>query len=238
MLRSLVATAALLLAPPALYVAPGPAASARQSVDSLRDLPIVTVPAAARAGDRLAVILTGDGGWRTIDKQLADSLADHGIPVVGFDMRHYLGKQRTPEQASQDVARVLRTYREAWGKSHVVLVGYSRGADVMPFVVTRLPDTLQSSIQLVALLGPADNANFKFHFVDLIANKHRADDYPTVPELQKVSAPILCVYGADEKDSACRQLPANHATLLEMPGGHHFDSRYAEIATAILKQLP
>jgi type IV secretory pathway VirJ component len=207
--------------------------------DSLSDLPLQVVrPAPGDSAAELAVFLTGDGGWADIDKEISDSLARHGIPVVALNSREYLATRRTPQRVADDVARVIRHYAKAFGKEALLLVGYSRGADVMPFVANRLPPDLRSRVRLVALLGLAPNANFKFHLIDLVSNHHRSDDLPTLPEVGRMrDEQILCFYGVKEKEAACRSLPDSVATAVAMPDGHHFGGRYGEIADRILAAL-
>lgn len=206
--------------------------------DSLADLPLTVVPAIGQPAPELAVILTGDGGWAEIDKEIADSLSRHGIPVVGLNSREYLSCKRSPDRASHDLLRILTHYMASLGKGQVVLIGYSRGADVLPFMAARLPTELLAKVRLIALLGPAPNANFKFHLIDLISNHHRKDDLPTIPEIAKLRGKsVVCFYGTEEKETACRSLDSATAVSYEMPGGHHFDKRYGEIADRILAQL-
>jgi type IV secretory pathway VirJ component len=49
--------------------------------------------------------------------------------------------------------------------------------------------------------------------------------------------PVLCFFGQDESDTLCRDL-APPALVHQMPGGHHFGGRYAEIAGRILAAVP
>jgi len=107
---------------------------------ALADLPLIIVPAVPAAGGQwFGVFLTGDGGWVGLDKGVSLELAKHDIPVVGWDSLKYFWSRRTPQGASHDLDRVLRYYSRAWGRSHALLVGYSQGADTMPFMVNRLP---------------------------------------------------------------------------------------------------
>lgn len=46
------------------------------------DLPLVLLPV-DRHGKTMAVIYSGDGGWRDLDKQIGEALQKDGIPVVG-----------------------------------------------------------------------------------------------------------------------------------------------------------
>lgn len=218
--------------------AAGPPPPAAAADDALRDLPLTVVAGRGGAAGTLAVLLTGDGGWAPLDRQIADSLSAHGITVVALNSRSYFSRQRDPAGASADLARVMRRYTETSGSHRVVLVGYSRGADVLPFLVTRLPPEVASQVVLVVLIGPAHNANFKFHLIDLVSNHARKDDLATVPEIERLAPlPVLCVYGSDEKDSACPLVPPGTVHAVEMPGGHHFDGRYGEIARHVLDAL-
>jgi len=227
--------AAALAAPPTAARPQVPGASPAAAADTITDLPLERVPARGSPSDAMAMLVTGDGGWATLVRTVADSLAAHGMEVVALNARRYFSTQRDPDGAARDLERVLRYYLARWGRERVVLIGYSRGADVMPFMASRLPADLRARVQVIALIGPATNANFKFHLVDLLENKRRKDDRMTVPEIEKLrGTSILCVYGKNEKDSACPALSAGVATLVELPGGHHFDGRYGEIATRIL----
>ena len=115
----------------------------------------------------------------------------------------------------------------------VILVGYSFGADVLPFLVNRLPPALLPDVRSVALLGLSDTADFEFHVTDWIGHG-RASRYRTVPEAERLTVHVLCVRGADESDSACRALKGPHITSLEVGHGHHFSGNYAQVVDVIL----
>lgn len=203
---------------------------------SLADLPLVEVPARA-PGTKLAVLLTGDGGWVAIDKELAAALADAGVAVVGLDSLRYFWKRRTPEETARDVARILERYGAAWGREEVLLVGYSRGADLVPFVAARLPPALRARVRLVAMLGPATFAEFEVHAVDLFSSPRRAAALSTEEAVRATlgAFPVVCVHGAKEKDSLCPRLadlPWVKGLLL--PGGHHFGLDYRVLAARVL----
>ena len=202
------------------------------------DLPLTIVPAADMAhGSWFGIFLSGDGGWVGLDRGVSGELAQHGIPVVGWDSLQYFWSPRTPAGAAQDLDRVLRHYAAAWGKSHAVLVGYSQGADTLPFMVNRLPAATRAMVGLTALLGISDNALFEFHVANWLGNP--GGGLPTAPELSRWSgSPYLCLYGAEDGDSACAQLTGHDGAAVQMAGGHHFGGGYADIAAEILKHLP
>jgi type IV secretory pathway VirJ component len=217
--------------------APQPAAKASGLAAPVADLPLTVVPAADGGGNWFGIFLTGDGGWVGLDKEVSAELAKHDIPIIGWDSLKYFWSPRTPEGAAQDLDRVLRHYSQALGRSHALLIGYSQGADTMPFMVNRLPAATRKMVGLTTLLGISDNAVFEFHVANWLGNP--SGGLPTAPELERwTGSPYLCLYGEDDADSACKQLTGHDGSALEMPGGHHFGGGYAEIAEEILSRLP
>jgi type IV secretory pathway VirJ component len=213
--------------PPKRPVAPPP---------DLAGLPVVEV-AADQPGDTLAVLISGDGGWAGIDKAVAAVLADHGIAVVGVDSLRYFWKERSPESTAADVDRILRHYLAAWDKKNAVLIGYSQGADILPFVVNRLPAHMRARVRLTALLGLGVRATFEFHLSNWLSGD---DDYtlPIAPELQRMSGMnALCVYSDDADESACSDAASSTLRAVNLPGGHHFGGDYERVAELILEQL-
>jgi len=186
----------------------------------------------------LALLLSGDGGWAAIDRRIADDLSARGVAVVGVDSRSYLMKARTPDEVSADMARVIRHYSVQWNVQRLAIVGYSRGADMAPFIVNRLPGTLRSELALVALLAPAERASFQFHWADLLSETSKPSDPPILPELERLRGiPVLCVYGNDEKESLCRLADTSAVHVDKRAGRHHFDGAYDTVAAEILRYL-
>jgi type IV secretory pathway VirJ component len=207
-----------------------PAATAPE----VRDLSLTEVPVAPSSRtDTMAIILTGDGGWASLDKSLAAGLAARGIPSVGWSSLQYYWRPRTPDGAAADLAHIIEHYTSEWGSKRVILVGYSFGADVLPFLVNRLPASLQSHVRSVALLGLSQTADFEFHLSDWIGHG-RASQYRTVPEAERLTVPVLCVRGAGEDDSACGTLKGAHITSREVGNGHHFSGDYTRLVDLIL----
>ena len=154
----------------------------------LKDLPLVEVPANGTVRNQLAVILSGDGGWAGIDRDLAGELADHGLAVVGLNSLKYFWSPRNPNGAAHDLERIPAHYLLAWQKESGILIGYSLGADVLPFMAARLPAELRSRVQLIALLGPSRETAFEFHLSDWIGGSDHSRQYPVAPEVKKLDA--------------------------------------------------
>jgi type IV secretory pathway VirJ component len=207
------------------------------SEPALSDLPLVEVPAQGQASDLMAVIVSGDGGWAGIDRQIGDYLAGKGVSVVGFNSLQYFWTRRAPEEAGKDLARVIAHYLKAWNKDQVMLIGYSLGADVLPFMADRLPAELKARVKLIALLGLDSKVDFEFHLTDWVGGADPDTALPVKPEVEKLQGTrVLCFYGQEESDSLCRQLKPGEAKVIGLEGGHHFNSDYAGIADRIIKE--
>ncbi len=207
------------------------------SAAQVADLPLIELPTAAADRDELAVIYSGDGGWAGLDRDVGTALVQDGVPVVGVSSLQYFWTRRTPDGAAKDLERILRHYLAAWHRQRAVLIGYSAGADVLPFLVARLPADLRRQVAVVALLGPSETANFEFHVAEWLGHE---DDtaLPVAPEVGKLAGTrILCFYGEEETDSLCPKLPAGAVKLRPEPGAHHFGGHYEVLAQSILDEL-
>ena len=213
------------------------AAAASQSArppDSLEDLPIVEVAATgADNSDDFAVLFSGDGGWAGLDKEVAGALAERGIPVAGIDSLRYFWAPRTPEGIAKDVDRLLRYYSAQWHRKHAILIGYSQGADVLPFAINRLPMQTRQLVTLNALIGISTTASFEFHVTHWLGGG--SNGLPTAPEIRRLAAVnTLCVYGDDDEDSICPAVAPGNARVIKLSGGHHFGGDYGQLARLIL----
>jgi len=205
----------------------------------LAGLPIVEVPATAATGGTLAIILTGDGGWAGIDRDIAAALAARGLPVAGLDSLQYFWNPKSPDTAAADLERMLRHYLDLWKCERAVLVGYSFGADVLPFMVARLPEELRRRVALVALLAPGRKADFEFRILDWVAAGPGKEALPLLPEIGRLAGtPLLCIEAEEEADSLCPTLGPGQGNVVTLKGGHHFGGDYRGIARLILAAIP
>jgi type IV secretory pathway VirJ component len=211
---------------------------ARASLPSgVSDLPLVELPVTGPGQDVLAIMLSGDGGWAGLDREVAKELNARGVPVVGWDSLRYFWDARTPSGAASDLDRVIRHYAQAWRKSRVLLIGYSQGADTMPFMVNRLPEVSRGLVKATALIALSDEAFFEFHVSHWLGAP--TGGLRTAPEVASGRmGPVACIYGKDETDSPCRKDHGPGFQSIALPGGHHFDGDYAGVAQAILAALP
>jgi type IV secretory pathway VirJ component len=205
-------------------------------IADVRGLPLIELPAKRMEANRFAIMLTGDGGWRRIDSRVTNRFREEGIPVVGFLTPDYYGTTRSAEESGCALERVIRFYKALWRCDRVLVIGYSRGADILPFMLSRLPAEVRDSIDVVALLGLEPTIDFRYHPSWIPFYHPREPQFAVLPEMQKLRGyRMLCFYGEKEKNSLCQALDPQMVTIIRERGSHHFAGNYAGIAEAILR---
>ena len=223
----------------AWLTAPKPAAAALPQ--DVADLPLIEVPAQGdRLEQRIAIILTGDGGWAGLDIAVADQLAQRGVAVVGLSSVKYFWQTRKPEEAAAALTRIIGHYGAARPLADFVVIGYSFGAALAPALINRLPQAARARITAQVLISPDAEAVFEIHVGDWFGSTVHEGAIPVLPELAKSSVPAICVHGADEgADSFCLKLAGQtNVRQLELPGGHHYKGDYDKLGAAIAGALP
>ena len=208
-------------------------------VRELGDLPLVELPTEGPPRG-LVVFMSGDGGWRDIDKSIGDILQKQGVAVVGIDSLRYFWSTKEPEVIAADIDRIIDHYTKIWGTERVAVAGYSLGADVIPFTWPKLAPQTRKAVDLIALLGLEPTADFEISVAGWLGVASSSDvevrSYLTALPPEKT----MCIYGKDEvaeQETACTLPELSKATLVERPGGHHFDGDYEDIARMILDRL-
>jgi len=214
------------------------AASARATSGptDMEDMPINEVlTQSGEHADTFGVLLSGDGGWAGLDKEVSARRADRGVPIVGIDSLRYFWSARSPEGTAVDLDRVIQRYQAAWKRPRVVLIGYSQGADVLPFILNRLLERTRSSIVATVALSLSTTATFEFHVRNWVG---ASGDRPTLPEVERLApGALLCVYGKEDEDALCPQLDPSVFGVMQLPGDHHFHGDYDRLSTIVLDAL-
>ncbi len=85
-------------------------------------------------------------------------------------------------------------------------MGFSFGAEIVPFVIDRLPPAYRDSLVGAVMLSPSTASDFEIHVSDMVVHD-KAGGYPTLPEVKAIkSLPLLCVQGRmdDSPVKLCR----------------------------------
>lgn len=209
---------------------------------SVIDLPLVEVAAPSTDpvnGKILVLIYSGDGGWRDIDKALGDFFKEQKFAVVGVDCLRYLWTEHKPAQLAADLSRILNYYRNQWHVDKVVLIGYSFGANIIPFAYNRLPQVQQGDILMLSLLAPERATDFTISVFGWVGAGPSDEALPLGPEVAQIQARKLqCVFGEEEaEDSLCTTQIMRRTEIIKRPGSHHFDEDYAALGRLLLSGL-
>lgn len=218
---------------------------------------VLPATAAAPPGkdDVLAIVFSGDGGWRDLDKQLGGKIAAHGIPVLGVSALEYYWHGGSAERTAADLDALMTDYLARWHKRRVWLIGFSFGADVLPTVIEQLPAVERARVAQLVLLSPTRDLNFEIELegymrenwlkTTLKAITERVNPVPHYPALPPLLAlqghpPVSCYYGEEERDdTVCAQAPLPAwVTVHPMPGDHHLGGDYDALAGRLLDAVP
>ncbi|MCF1709377.1 hypothetical protein L0V05_11155 [Tabrizicola sp. J26] len=199
-------------------------------------LPITVLPAKPSM-DTMAIIYSGDGGWRDLDKEVGGVLQQKGVPVIGVDSLRYFWSEQTPGQTAQDLSRIIEAYRSAWGVHHILLIGYSFGADILPAAYNLLSDADKASVAQITLMAVSHEVDYEVSVAGWIGVSSGSAGDP-VDDIAKIDPGLIqCIYGTDESDDACPTLKGKGIELIGIEGGHHFDGDYEALADRILSSL-
>src|SRR5664280_537196 len=194
------------------------------NIDQVKNIPVVLTN--SRIEDRkapIALVVSGDGGWYSFEQLISDNMAKQGIPTIGLDSKKYFWKRRTPEETASDMDKVLNYYGKLWGRDKFVLIGYSLGAEIVPFIVNRLPEETKSRIESVVLLSPATTTDFEIHISNMLGMGNRQNVYHTIDEIIKAqSIPTLIIFGDGEKTEIPALLSKTSVVIRKIPGDHHY----------------
>jgi type IV secretory pathway VirJ component len=200
-------------------------------------LPLIDcpLPGGTPTSDTFAIFFSGDGGWARFERGIARRLVAAGMPVVGWSAFRYLWRQRTPDSVAADLSRVIQAYGQAWQCRRVVLVGFSRGADLLPFAFNRLPGVEQARVVQIVLLGIAPQVAFRYRLRDWLRIGRPPPRRNVLMELAQLPASItLCVNGQDDTEAASdTALSATGIEVQHWPGGHHIGRDHVGLAWLI-----
>jgi type IV secretory pathway VirJ component len=211
-------------------------AQAQQST-VISDLPINTY-SSQDTSKPVILYYTGDGGFNSFSTEFAEHFNAKGYPVISFNCLKHFWKSKTPEQSADDASKLISYYLGLWKRKRVILIGYSFGADIVPFIFTRLPRDQSKNISQIVLLSPSNHTDFEVHVSEMLGeNSEGTNNVPA--EINKIDQkPILILSGEKEEDDLNTALLriSNYQKII-LPGGHHYDSAPSLVVDTIIKYL-
>ena len=194
------------------------------SIDRIKNLPIIITNAKSQNSESpLVLLISGDGGWYSFEQSIADNLANLGIPTIGLDSKKYFWKRRSPEETAEDMIMALNYYSKGLGKQSLVLIGYSLGSEIVPFIINRMSAEMKSKIISAVLLSPDISTDFEIHISNMLGMGNRQNTYNVVDEINRMQAVhTLVIFGDGEKTRVPDLLTGTDVKVKKIPGDHHY----------------
>lgn len=202
------------------------------------ELPLTLLPVSGNNGLPLVFFISGDGGWIKTDMGVSRLLNEHGLPVVGINSLKYFWKEKTPDGSAAEFSKIIAHYMLIWNRKSFILVGYSFGASVVPFIANRLNSELQTSLKGVYCFSPEEKGDFKIRLSDFLYRKY-GGKYKVLPELKKItSVKPVCAFGKGEDKNIRKNFLTSGLRIEILPGEHHYDDKFERVAKVIMNDFP
>ncbi|MFW2851890.1 AcvB/VirJ family lysyl-phosphatidylglycerol hydrolase [Sphingomonas sp. TX0543] len=174
-------------------------------------------------GDVAALYLSGDMGLRFgPGETMTDRLAARGIPVIGFNTPVAFRVRRSTAETEAIIAGAIRTALAEPHTRRLVLIGRSFGADVLAAALPALPADLRRHVAAVVLVVPGRQVFFRSDPSNI--TYLGTPDSDALHGIRAITwAPLTCIHGVEETDSACAGARQPNVTNIAMPGGHFLD---------------
>ena len=212
----------------------GVAMATAQAQTDVANLPVTIKTPSVTTQHPIVLFLTGDGGMKKFAVDMVNTLAGKGYPVIGLNSLKYFWNKKTPQQAANDITALLQHYSNQWNNHSFLLVGYSMGADVLPFIYQRLPAALQLQTQYLVFMSPSSSTDMVVHISDMLGNSSTKGSMNVPAAMNAITnKPLLLIFGKNEDDFNLKSLTISNYKSLVLPGGHH----YNDDATGVVQQL-
>jgi type IV secretory pathway VirJ component len=198
-------------------------------------LPIKALPANDTTKP-LVFYITGDGGWTVFSDAFLRSINKAGYPVLALNARKYFWKKRTPTAMTTELSQLINKYRTQWKRDSVVLIGYSFGADVTPFLYNYAGSPFTKKVSHLVLMLPYTSTDFEVHLTEMIGMASH-DAYSVVNEVNKITKPLLFILGTEKDQFPVQTLTNKNYKLITEGGGHHFDDKADKVASYVLNYI-
>ncbi|MFZ4707219.1 MAG: AcvB/VirJ family lysyl-phosphatidylglycerol hydrolase [Bacteroidales bacterium] len=199
------------------------------------ELPLIVLSLTKNDTLPLVFFISGDGGWTSFDEGVAEKLVERGMPVLGLDAQKYFWQARTPDETASEICNAIHHYLSAWNKKSFILCGYSFGADIIPYILSRMPADLTHMLKSSVMMSPDPLADFEIHVTDMLSIGSSSDTYNVPAELKRSSSKhIVCLFGEEEDNSSHALFKSAGASIKLIPGNHHYENNFNAVSFEIM----
>lgn len=181
--------------------------------------------------------LSGDAGLGPFSKSICENLHQKGFDVYALNSKVYFWNEQNPKKTAQILSEFIETKFQKHQNKELVLIGYSFGADALPFIINQLPKKTKQKIHQLIFLDPYETADLEIHYKNLLFENVEGK-WNTIPEINQLEnlhlSIILSDYG---KQYPYQKITLPNKNIIYLGGNHHFNRNYTLVTQTILKQL-
>ena len=183
----------------------------------------------------LVFYISGDGGYTSFSEDVCKAINKAGYKITSLNSKSYFDDKKNPQQTTDDIVKYLNDQFNKRKDQRFILIGYSFGADITPFVINLFPDSIKKKLISVVLLSPSTSTDFETHVWDKLGlKKKRSMD--VVTEVNKLGAmKTTIIFGNDDVDFPINSIKLKNYVHELLPGGHHYEGNTDEVAKTMMK---
>lgn len=180
--------------------------------------------------------ISGDAGFNTFSKTFAQELHHYGYDVFALNSKKYFWDKKTPLQASEDSENFLKQITKNRTNKKIIIIGYSYGADIAPFISNRFDPDFKRNIQHLLIIGPSKVNDFEIHLQEYITGSQQYGFSVTHEINQLKNVPFTLVVSDFEYTYFPRkEITLKNYQFLHLPGNHHFSGNTKMLADSVVK---
>ena len=182
----------------------------------------------------LIFYVSGDGGYTSFSENICTAINKMGYKVTALNSKSYFESQKTPKQTTNDIVNYLNKEFSKRKNQQLVLMGYSFGADIVPFVTNILPDSVKRKLITEVLISPSTSTDFETHIWDILGgNKKRSMD--VIAEINKLGDIRTAIISENEADFPGNDIKLKNYCHYKLAGGHHFQGNTDEVIKIMME---
>lgn len=190
----------------------------------------------SNANSPTVLYLSGDGGFNSFSTSYCELLGKQGYTVGAVNSKSFFWDKKTADQIAKELSSTLEKLLVGKKNHLVYFVGYSFGADVIPFLVNKLTAEWKERLQAVALLEPSTSTDLEIHVSDLFGRSEVKRSMDVVAEINKmVNVRTAILLGEDEVSFPIKNIRLKNLETIYMRGNHHFDGNVVDVVKATVK---
>jgi type IV secretory pathway VirJ component len=185
----------------------------------------------------LVFYISGDGGYTSFSEGVCSTINKAGYQVFSLNSKSYFDDKKNPQQTTDDIVNYLNDKFNKRKDQQFILIGYSFGADIAPFVANLFPDSIKKKLVSLVLLSPSTSTDFETHVWDKLGLKKKRN-MDVVAEVNKLGAiKTTIILGNDDDDFPINNIKLKNYVHELLPGGHHYEGNTDEVATTMMKHF-